>query len=489
MDKLLRLITSLNKSEKRYFKINAAKNGSQKDSKYIQLFDRIDKKGADEGVKKKGESTERSYLYDQILTSITGYYTNSTRQLKKQKELNHARLLFSKNLFKDCWEILSRLEKRAEREEDFLMLLDIYEMYRERTITNNSEFNFEELNEKDQSVLASIQNQRSFEKLMYHYYHFNTTEYGVSRNAELLSVLDKLDAENLLDSYENATSFKSRYYFRFIKSLKHYYLNGLSEDLIPLIQKRMQLFSEEPEKKKIFPNLFFLTVNHFLATILFMGREEEFHLVLDEMLEEKFENEHDELLRFTYVSVMYAKSTSHFGRSKNEVYIDYLNKGITKFFNWVTPQHQIAIKWELAYMYFVLGEYKTSKPYVNDLLDSRNVNSYLHIQVMARFLNMMIYISMGDIEFLEDLIRSSKRFVENNERLLDFEKIMLQFFDEVFQAKDEAERNAVFTNMKNTIQKNDKGVFNESSYFFNLTAWIDSVLTKRFVIDLIREIK
>ena len=92
--KLFNLIKSLSGSEKRYFKLHATGNRTDKSSKYLLLFDAIDTQNNfdDEILKKivyKNEpitsrkySELKSYLYDLILTALQGYDEKSSIDFK-----------------------------------------------------------------------------------------------------------------------------------------------------------------------------------------------------------------------------------------------------------------------------------------------------------------------------------------------------------------------------------------------------------------------
>jgi len=79
------LIKSLSGSEKRYFKLYATGNRSDKSSKYLLLFDAIDLQETPdeealkaivyqgEEIKSRKYSELKSYLYDLILTALQGY--------------------------------------------------------------------------------------------------------------------------------------------------------------------------------------------------------------------------------------------------------------------------------------------------------------------------------------------------------------------------------------------------------------------------------
>ncbi len=78
-DSLFQLIKTLEKSEKRNFKLYATRNSSSEELKTIQLFDALDKMDnydeaillkKNKGIKKQQLSNLKAQLYKQILSSL-----------------------------------------------------------------------------------------------------------------------------------------------------------------------------------------------------------------------------------------------------------------------------------------------------------------------------------------------------------------------------------------------------------------------------------
>ena len=120
-DHLYQLIKSLSKAEKRSFKIYATRNSSE-DAKFIQLFDAIDKaREYDEdvivkkikGLKKAQFSNLKAHLYKQILTSLRLNYINHNIDIQLREQIDHARILYDKGLYKQSLKILEKAKTMA----------------------------------------------------------------------------------------------------------------------------------------------------------------------------------------------------------------------------------------------------------------------------------------------------------------------------------------------------------------------------------------
>src|SRR5690606_33276142 len=115
-DNLFKLIKSLNKPEKRYFKVFSSRISGNEKSNYAILFDAIDKqKEYDEAAilkrfKKeafiKSFSITKSRLYDAILRSLDAYHGNSSTEAQLKKLLHCVEILYKKALYQQSAKLL-----------------------------------------------------------------------------------------------------------------------------------------------------------------------------------------------------------------------------------------------------------------------------------------------------------------------------------------------------------------------------------------------
>src|SRR3978361_704030 len=101
-DILFQLIHSLEKSEKRNFKLYIKRSSAKEDLKIIQLFDAIDKLNEyDEKLllKKLPLSNLKTHLYKQVLASLRLLKTAENIDLQLHEQLDYARILYNKGLY------------------------------------------------------------------------------------------------------------------------------------------------------------------------------------------------------------------------------------------------------------------------------------------------------------------------------------------------------------------------------------------------------
>jgi hypothetical protein len=134
-DHLYKLVKSLSKAEKRYFKIFTSRHTIGESNNYHQLFDYIDKMSEyDEELIKdhfKNESfierlsIAKSRLYEAILKSLDGFYSNSSIEAKLKRTLHCVEILYKKSLYSQASKQLRSAKKIAIKHEKFTSLIEI----------------------------------------------------------------------------------------------------------------------------------------------------------------------------------------------------------------------------------------------------------------------------------------------------------------------------------------------------------------------------
>src|SRR5215210_2086814 len=119
-DALFQLIHSLEKSEKRHFKLYIKRSSAKEDLKIIQLFDALDKLSEyDEqlllkklpGIEKPQLSNLKTHLYKQVLASLRLLRSAENIDLQLNEQLDYSRILYNKGLFLQSLKLLERAKE------------------------------------------------------------------------------------------------------------------------------------------------------------------------------------------------------------------------------------------------------------------------------------------------------------------------------------------------------------------------------------------
>ena len=107
-DELFQLIKTLEKAEKRNFKLFMRRNAASEEMKIIQLFDALDKmEHYDEElllrkhkeIRKLQLSNLKAHLYKQVLSSLRVLRDEDNIDIRLHEQFDHARILYNKGLY------------------------------------------------------------------------------------------------------------------------------------------------------------------------------------------------------------------------------------------------------------------------------------------------------------------------------------------------------------------------------------------------------
>jgi hypothetical protein len=122
-DELFQLIKTLEKGEKRNFKLYVTRNAASDDLKIIQLFDALDHAEVydEESILKKNTSIHKqqlsnlkAHLYRQILSSLRLIRIDQSIDIQLHEQLDYARILYNKGLYHQSLRLLQKIKELAK---------------------------------------------------------------------------------------------------------------------------------------------------------------------------------------------------------------------------------------------------------------------------------------------------------------------------------------------------------------------------------------
>ncbi len=122
-DELFQLIKSLEKAEKRNFKLFVQRNLGTADLKITLLFDAIDKMDEydEEALLRKVKTLKKvqipnlkANLYRQILASLRTLRDDTNIEIQLHEQMEYARILYNKGLFQQSLKLLQRIKDVAK---------------------------------------------------------------------------------------------------------------------------------------------------------------------------------------------------------------------------------------------------------------------------------------------------------------------------------------------------------------------------------------
>lgn len=206
-DALFQLVRSLEKSEKRHFKLYIKRSSGKEDLKIIQLFDALDKLPEyDEkqllkklkGITKPQLANIKTHLYKQLLASLRLLKSTENTDLQLSEHLDHARLLYNKGLKLQSLKILEKAKELARAHQKFNFLAQVISLEKKIEtlhITRSTLEKTEQLSEEALEISGHIDRVTRLSNLallLYRWY----VKYGHARNEA-----DEKDIKAFFKSY------------------------------------------------------------------------------------------------------------------------------------------------------------------------------------------------------------------------------------------------------------------------------------------------
>ena len=256
-DSLFKLIKSLNKTEKGYFKKFSSMHKKGERNNYMKLFDVIDRQEVyDESkivilLKKEGFvshlSVIKNYLYTLILKSLESYHSSVNMELNK--ELNHVEILFNKEQYKECEKIISQAKKQAIKYDKQIHLLQILSW--ESSLARKQ--NYLEISENE-----IVANYKETSNTIEKYNNVNEYNYLWSLtwikkdkkgrlNVSELNEIKQIANHPLFKDESNALSYDALYRFYSFQTVYQYFCNNY-EEAYKNAQKFVTFMEKYPHK-------------------------------------------------------------------------------------------------------------------------------------------------------------------------------------------------------------------------------------------------
>src|SRR5690349_8908143 len=133
-DPLFQLIKSLEKSEKRNFKLYVKRHSGGEDLKIVQLFDALDKMDEydeelvlrkNKAIRKQQLSNMKAHLYRQILSSMRLIKNENNIDIQLHEQMDYARILYNKGLYLQSLKVLDRMKDLARQNNQFTYLQQV----------------------------------------------------------------------------------------------------------------------------------------------------------------------------------------------------------------------------------------------------------------------------------------------------------------------------------------------------------------------------
>ncbi len=499
-DELFQLITSLSKSEKRYFKIIAKQQNPDGKYNYLKLFNAIEKQEEYDEAKiiaqyknktfVKYLSSEKNYLYNLILKSLNKYYTSSSVEMELDELFNCAKILYKKGLYSQCEKTLNRCLEIARKHELFASVLKIAELQLElivhiATSSEKMKKGFEQVCANTNEALGKLNNLNEYYQLYTSFMEQIRKKGELLHKASDLSPLNKIIQNPLLKQEEKALSTKAKKVFYFINGTCHHAMGDMKSAYTYEVKgmKQVEAQSNFLQNDSAF---YSAKLSNLCETCL---RTKEYHLF--KMYYDKLKNvparfPMEMSRQFYRTNDLQARYYCHSGEFEKAIaMVDEIEDGFKEYHTNIHKSRQISIQFYMAYAYLGNNDFKTALKWINKLLNEKT-DLRTDILSFARILNCIAHYELDDYLSMESAYRSTVYFFSKKKDKSRLEDIFLNQFKKIHKETDFKKRVRLFEGFKNEIKMNrDEGFEETFSEYFDLPAWLESKIQNKTFAEII----
>jgi hypothetical protein len=501
-DALFQLIHSLQKSEKRNFKLYVQRNSSNNDLKVVQLFDAIDKMSVyDESalisktssIKKQQLPNIKAHLYKQILASLRLLESNDNIDIQLHEQLDFATILYNKGLYHQSLKILDRIKEiaRVNNQIHFLTEVLITEKKIETLhITRSMQDRADELTGQVNETNSHLVRETKLSNLALQLYSWYIKN-GLARNMEDEKEIEDYFHSHLTEEIKHPEGFYEKLYY----SQSYCWYAFIREDFLMYYrhtQKWVDLFLDQPFMIKIETGNYIKGLHNLLNahfTIRNYSGFEKTLSILEDFSNSDIvkRNDNNKIQVFVYLYI--SKINQHFLEGTFNEGLEMVPEIIQRLdeYELFLDKHRTLIfYYKIASLYFGAGDYGSSIDYLNKIINWK-VSLRNDLQCYARLLHLIAHYELGNFQLLEYLIKSVYRFMASMQNLSLVEEEMFKFLRNTFYMSPR-ELKPEFEKLLNKIKQFETSKFETRAFaYLDIISWLESKVTDKPVYEIIRQ--
>lgn len=497
-ESLIHLINNLTKQEKKEFSLYIS-NKPGKD--YIFLFRLIDDKKVSDPEELKMSflaakptssfNTVVIYLFDLLIDILTRLRTEQDSYYLLFNELLHARVLYEKSMYQECFQVLKKVKEKAVYYENHFALLVAQRLELNYLLT----LDFEDMDEqkllnkqyKMNNTLKSIR-QLNEQSSLYELLKYRMINRGASRSLEETQKLDDLVTSEIsivasagVENFEikkNHQLFQANYFIT-VGDYKAAF-NSFVE-LNKLFEENSHLWNNPPV-------YYLMTVEGMLESLRIMHNYEGMNYFIEKLTKLSSPSSSFQL-NVTYVIFIYRLfsfiDAGDF--DKAGIWIAEHQASLIDKMLLLKEQQQAEMSLYIALIHLGNGEYRKARKRLSATIGRGHLYS-LPLFRTIRIVNVMIHYELGDVDYIQSEIRSIKREMSKNKGYnLKVESFLLKFLNYSFADTNRKRRAEIWESMAEEVHalyadKYETQILRK----FDFVAWVEAKIFEVPLSDILK---
>ena len=444
-DHLFQLIKSLTASEKRYFKLFAAKQSEGRTTNYEKLFDAYNE--LPDGTyneeefakslkaKKLGKylSDEKKYLTELVMKAMRVYSAEKKAEGRLAEMIQEINFLIEKGLLEQGEKIVEKAWAIAEEREQIdqkLKLLHIKREIDKQDYNNGREAYQKDLRKQEELALAQLNDEREAAFLREQLYGIYITHQMQARSAEVEQIFDKLDKlqqrpYQTFNCLNNIVSAKC-----IVLDNKKGYRQGMD-----LLKYMLGIWEKNPARIEEMPDRYVKLVSHYMV---FVFRAEDYGQIpffIDKLNRVKT-LEKDVLKDIFFLSVTSRLfgyiNTSKFKEALQMV--DEIKEGLEKYDALLSFVQKRVLGSNVSLIYLKNKKYAEVLDAVEEVyaLVGRHKEKQHRLEDMKVF-EFIAHYELGNSELLQYTVRNNQRYFKDHQPDNAFIETLWKLFKQFIQ--------------------------------------------------------
>jgi len=499
---LVDLILSMNRSEKRNFKLFANKTG--KDSKiYILLFDHINKHGVYEEVKilkeipqvKKSQlSNIKANLYKQVLRSMRDYNKETYAEIKAREKFDFAKVLYSKGHYTASLNMLNEVKKIATRiQKKPLLYLAIHfeKQIESQHVTGSMARRASQLADQSENIIHDLTLSNKLSNLALTLYGIYLQR-GLAKSQEDIDFLQSHMDENMeflkesdeMDFYQRLHLYQSYvWYYHMLQDFGNYH--GYATLWV-------NLFSDYPDMLKPETTTYIKGLHNVLNALFISGKMKQFDIALDQLMD--FQSDHQLSLSRNEESQLALVSYTH---GINQIFLNtHYTEGVP-FVEELTQlleddnypwdlNRRLVFYYKIACVYYGANELNKCIYYLNKITNHHYPDFKEDIQCFARILNLIAHYDLGNDRLVSYQVRSVYRYLSKMKEMQAVQREVFKFVRRTpSMLKAEVKQEFVALKSRLLVLRRDK-IERRPFVYLDIISYLDSKIKEIPMVDAIR---
>ena len=499
-DNLFLLIKSLSKSEKRQFKLYVGRLDVNSDSKFLNLFNLLDKSNVyDEAtilksgiVKKKQLANVKSHLYKQILISLKLNPSHQNVRSSIREQLDFASILYHKGLYKQSLKILDKAKDVAIQNEEKNLAFEIVELEKiieAQYITRSISTRADELaiQAKELSSLNVISSKLSNLSLQLYSIILKT---GYVKNEEESKEVTEYFKDRLPKIKLSRLGFREKLWLY----KAHLWYSFLMQDFLNCYRyatKCVDLFTEYPKMVNLNPVFYLKANNYLLESIFFLRNKPKFIEALSNLklkVDNKSFPKDENVQTLTFLYLNFHNINKHFIDGSFQEGLELIPKiesDLIKFRNRIDDHHKMIFFYKFASLHFGVGNNKACIKYLDMIISNKSLSMREDLLCFARVLNLVAHYEAGLDYHLDTLLKSTYKFLIKMNDLHEVQKEMIKFIKGL-QNIYPHELKKAFKELHATLKQYEDHPFERRAFLYlDIISWLESKITNTPVDQII----